>query len=516
MNPVQFFEYGKNNSFAAQPNTFIGGLAAAYPTKAALATKLGILENDISLFEIRGNNIAAKIEVNYTIGFELFQADLNILWYVDKGAKVTRLVDFCFRGASNFVYGYFPNDLIYNNQALFNNSLYSVIELPNLTNIQGSIGGGRSFINIPSVLTIGSTSNSETFFGGANQRLKIIANSAMQTANAGAMEGDLLAAQTSGAEIIFKTNATTPNKITDLSVRKTYKYYAELEFTLPATTNPIILYLVELNGEFNGIYRPDEDVMITGLQPSTSYSNITVTVIDRFFNKSVSNAVNVLTVSTAKQPTSRLQAYYNLNDVSTTIVADSYGSNNGVNNGATVGAIGKLGNAFSFAGNVDCTFTAIQNMFDSDFTIGFYYKGTQSTNFRAIENRGGGALGTVKGWAFGVDTGALTFDGGNGIWYQIPRNLWFINDDSLHEVIMTWNSYLGIMEAFLDNVKIASFESVSLIGLSFNTGKPVVFGKSNSNNQYYNGLLDEAFFAKKRLRSDERKERWNNGTGVTI
>ena len=66
-----------------EANTFIGGVTDILPTKTALASKLNISESNISFFQIVGDEIQVKINVDYAISINAWRYT-NITYYIEK------------------------------------------------------------------------------------------------------------------------------------------------------------------------------------------------------------------------------------------------------------------------------------------------------------------------------------------------------------------------------------------------------------------------------------------------
>jgi len=96
----------------SEPNTIIGGIGSVITTKSALATKLGIPESIIRVFEIIGNDIHCHISQPYNLGgddYRPFLNDLTVTSYIDLDGKCSALGNSCFNGATELLEVYFPN-----------------------------------------------------------------------------------------------------------------------------------------------------------------------------------------------------------------------------------------------------------------------------------------------------------------------------------------------------------------------------------------------------------------------
>ena len=211
-------------------------------------------------------------------------------------------------------------------------------------------------------------------------------------------------------------------------------------------------------------------------------------------------------------PTDQLFAYYKCEDNN---AIDSFGLNDGVN--SNVGIVtGKIGNSYSYNGSTSYTdLSALNSKFNGvDFSIGFWYATTQSIANRLVQNRGTGGLGGYAGFTIGESNGGIVLDKGNSSYIYFD-NTWNINDGTKHLFALTWNTSLGRARVYTDNVLIEEQTNTNMIGVNLN-GLDVLIGKSNQNNQYYNGEIDELPFAQKEWDTADISKIWNNGNGITI
>jgi len=224
------------------PNTFIGGVAATIPTKASLATKLGIAESSISYFSVVGSDIEARINVQYAIPFNCFKDNLNITYYREspEGLCINTGQNSFYRANNLTMVEFYGNCLINlvgwseNNgikKAIFHNAdtmyyyanfRYTTMDLFFAPKLKFRFGdaaiqtqqafGNIKNIYIPLVEQLGKTQLNESHFLSCPQGVKIWANPALQTSNGGAEEGDLAYARASKAAIInYSQPVLTPN-----------------------------------------------------------------------------------------------------------------------------------------------------------------------------------------------------------------------------------------------------------------------------------------------------------------
>lgn len=289
-------------------NTFIGGLASTITTKEILATKLGISVSNISKFLIVGNDIEARISVAYsTVDFSATQVTNNLTYYIDSDSNLKSISIYLQKNINrlelNGVTTLFANALRETNvkEAIF----------PNLTSLSNTGSSNFHFyvcsfmetIYIPECVIFGKDANGNVQHSVNNQifeslkaNCKIYVHPSMETINAGSIEADLAYARDNrSAQIVYVTNKTKPNPITDLSYGKVYSSGVELIFTPPiGNTNNIDYYNVFVNGVFNSKITGSGKYAVNLLASIEYY--IEVRPVDVLFNKSTSN---ILTVSTS-------------------------------------------------------------------------------------------------------------------------------------------------------------------------------------------------------------------------
>lgn len=275
MNPVQVFEYGKSRGGSLVPNTFIGGMGSSITNKQSLADKLLISASDISYFNIIGNDIEARININYAIPGSSFNGSI-ITYYRDEGNKVTTL------GGNSF---YSCKELV----------LVKFLAATQVGN--GGFGYNNSGTNpiqkliFPSA-TIGSTSGNDNVF--INGKVRVYAKPELETSNAGAPDGDLQHVLTNGwgGDVMYGYDERKPNTA-DLAASNIYASQLNLAFTIP---NALRYADVFVNGVLHSrIYSLNE--AINNLEANTTYQ-IYLNITDYYYNEGTSNIINVNTLNT--------------------------------------------------------------------------------------------------------------------------------------------------------------------------------------------------------------------------
>ena len=182
---------GSRKISGTEINVYINKNTTNYNSKESLASALTttsypVSASNISIFNLIGNNIEARIEVEYILKEFFLQTD-----------SVTSFIDLekCVGTSATF----------------FGGDLLQVIELWQATSHgQPSInytykGGVIQKVYMPEVLTWGANAgNNNIFWVNHNYSiLEITAKTSMQTVNAGSEEGDIAHARTKGATIIY-------------------------------------------------------------------------------------------------------------------------------------------------------------------------------------------------------------------------------------------------------------------------------------------------------------------------
>jgi len=330
-----------------QPNTFIGGVSSVINSAAEFASRAGVLESDISSFEIVGNNIQLRVEINYNkLSFDNVNGLLfpNIVTYfTDLDNHCTTLSIQMFRRQTNMSMGLelAGNIIAWAHQPFIESSI-KVLKLANFdkiatgynglagisrlawlpkflgnTNPYGTFYWNCEKIFIPKATTLGNTSGYDGHFNNSPSGVEIWANPSLATSNGGAEDAELAWVRANKSAIIHydligsENLLTTQNPITNLSIGTKYATALQLNFIPPSSVNGIDSYECYVNGIYkHNISASGES--ITGLEPNTPY-NVTVKAVDIYHNKSVfSNLVNDTTSATYVIPVADIVSYYKL------------------------------------------------------------------------------------------------------------------------------------------------------------------------------------------------------------
>jgi len=442
------------------PNTFIGGVAAEIPTKADLATKLAITENDISYFSAIGSDIEARIDTNWILGGKFRYNNITFLYDYD-GKIINSLVD------------------------LYSNQTIKEIYLPGILGITES---GFKYTNqcvlyyLPKAEFFGATTGNENIFVKNGQITKrIYCHPSNSTSNNGGVEGDLQLAIDYGSEVIYVQNYTTPNIITNLSIGTIYATALQINFTPPSSVNDIDYYEVYVNGVFYKEITVSGDY-ITGLEPDTPYT-IIVKAVDIYYNKSeFSNSVSDTTNATEPYPISDIISYYKLEGNA----LDVNNVNNGTPTGITYEA-GLVGQRAIFNGTTSRII--LTNNASLQLNQGSIVTIINSTNagssYRGI---------VIKQFAYGLflNSGVLiafSWGSATGIAAGEKSTGMNLNDGLNHVIALTFNSgVVNETKVYVDG----SLVLTTSIAVS-NQTKSLVFGVGTSDSiiQQINAKIDD-------------------------
>ena len=301
------------------PNTFIGGVAAEIPTKAALATKLNIAESNISYFAVVGSDIETKIEIDYYFPHEIWSGNTSITYFKEKvegrcvsmGRQPFKLTtklreveflrdvlieDGCFN-KSSLLRGIFPNSTIMYYMSTFLDNSARLIYLPklkfNFSLTQFLAFGSVKNIYMSIAEEIGSTQANNDHFSRSPQGVKIWANPVLQTSNNGAEEGDLAYARQYKSAIIDYSQMEPdffilPNPITDLSFSKNGS-----DITITYSTPISVYQIVDFEIYVNDVLHSRNTTNLKILSGLIIGDRVKVKATDIYYNKSASNIITI-------------------------------------------------------------------------------------------------------------------------------------------------------------------------------------------------------------------------------
>lgn len=105
-NKILFF---KPQVIVNPANTFIGGIGTTVNTASLLATKIGTTVDNITGFNIVGNDIEFTLTTSFYLKADAFINDSTVTYFYDNGGKITYLNYRAFRSAVNLHSIKFPN-----------------------------------------------------------------------------------------------------------------------------------------------------------------------------------------------------------------------------------------------------------------------------------------------------------------------------------------------------------------------------------------------------------------------
>lgn len=223
-----------------------------------------------------------------------------------------------------------------------------------------------------------------------------------------------------------------------------------------------------------------------------------------------------------------LVANYKFNETSGTTVIDSFGTNNGTNNGCSIGVLGKLGAAYDFVENTDnvvvpfsqdFNFTTASN--DIPFSISMWVKFRDSTNTYLI----GKTNGSARIWEIIWENNKLFFRVMSGGSLNNRINAFVVNqfnwDTTIFQNIIATYDGSGTssgMNLYINNTAVDGKGIVGTYSKMLENTNPVYIGKFPTLTSYtLNGIIDETEIYKNHvLTTEERNAIWNNGNGRTL
>ncbi len=186
------------------------------------------------------------------------------------------------------------------------------------------------------------------------------------------------------------------------------------------------------------------------------------------------------------------------------VVKDSHGANHGTNFGATRGAVGKVGNAFSFDGLDDYVDTPVNGTAVTAYTISCWLNRARTMNEQGIWHWAEGITFAQQQTPYVLlqdhsGTLRLYVNGGYRLTTAITLNTW-------HHII-AW--YDGVNhKLYKDNALIGTYE-----GGVTNQAKAIKFMMGIGYRNYWQGILDETAIWDRALNTDEIAYLWNGGNG---
>ena len=171
------------------------------------------------------------------------------------------------------------------------------------------------------------------------------------------------------------------------------------------------------------------------------------------------------------------------------------------------------GGFLSFNGTSDyVSFSTEPDLNGKSFSAGCWYRTTDS-NMRLIQNASTGSFGTKNGFQVSISGTSWSNTGitsTNGSFIQVGTNVSADTalDGNWHCVCLTFDTFTGKGELYLDGTSLYSDTVSGLIGANLN-GAGLELGRANSNQQYLDGDIACAFMYTKALTSEEVQQNFN-------
>lgn len=493
------------NSYIFTPpityNTYIGGISSSVSSATLLASKLGISVGAISNFAIVGSDIKCKITGSYEMPLNCWYNNSTITYFKDNDGLVSKL----------------------NGASFSTNANLELLEFPNCTAAIGGGGGSWLFysspkikiIYIPRCSNLGGTAGNDSLTAGVATGCKFYLPISLQTNNGGSPDGDIAGL---GSDVVYVSNFTAPNAITDLSAGTIYNSAIQLNFIPPSSTNAIDYYELYQNGVFlKNITAAGQ--YITGLTASTSYT-FTVVAVDIFYNKSVVSNSLVVSTNNVEWLLVNLVGNYHLESNSN----DSSGlGNNGTDTSITYSA-GKINNAAVFNGSTSKIQIAYNSSLDMSpnvpFSVSMWIKWSSVTDTEMICC----SNGSSRVWEFEKTGGTLRFRINNGTSTSIRMEKTYSFTPTAGAYYMVTATYSGNaspsgMSLYLNGSSVGTGASIggTYSAMGSNTN-PLVIGTFPGYSPFtLNGQIDELCIWKNRvLTQTDIDLLYNNGNGTTL
>lgn len=326
-----------------------------------------------------------------------------------------------------------------------------------------------------------------------------------------------------------------PSSITDLSSGTALATAVKLNFTIPYSCENIVMYRVYNNDILNTELFAGGEIWVVGLTPQTTYNNITVTSVDSLDRESEKSNVLSVTTTTTTLDLVGLLAHFKMNEITGKSVIEYINGYHGTwlgNNDTWRNKIGKLGKATEFSSvstnDTSISVPGLDDKFDGvSFTISTWINTTYSgANSRMIQNRGQGGFSAKIQGGWQMDIGTHYTNWGL-VWKDVawldfynfgdttPCN---IRDGNWHLSTLMWDTVTGTASVWENDLKVKEIQNNAMIGANLNPNPNAgfLFGKSNQNQQYYPGFLDDTFIYLKVLTQTQMTNLFNNGNGTTL
>lgn len=219
--------------------------------------------------------------------------------------------------------------------------------------------------------------------------------------------------------------------------------------------------------------------------------------------------------------TDNIVAYYKLDETSGTTAYDALENYNGTNNGATVNQAGKIGKAYDFDGVTDYVSSAAPISFGA-FSISAWVKADNLNNFRTVYggryNSSGNPLVQLRFYnsKIGIEMRSNT-NSGTGTGYLNTYGSTTLSTGTWYYVILTYDDS-GAVKIYLDGDTSTPEVSTTYSGGTWSNINEWHIGDGpgllGSDENFFDGTIDEVGVWNRALSSTEVAELYNSGTGL--
>jgi len=155
-----------------------------------------------------------------------------------------------------------------------------------------------------------------------------------------------------------------------------------------------------------------------------------------------------------------------------------------------------------------------------DFSVSAWVK-TTDTEFRVIQTRNTGGLGTKAGWQISVASSGkwniyIEDTNGNSVGLDTSSGVSNFIDGNWHNIIITWNNSIGKMILYVDGVYVWEDTDANMINGNINSTNSLIVGGANSGSQMLNGEISQSGIWHSVLTADEVSSLYNHGLPIDL
>ncbi len=303
-------------------NLQLHGTASFIPDITTLAAKLYPTNQPsiITAFEIIGSDVFATIDptlystfTEYSWIFRALQSSGITKFIENAPARITKLQSQLMLSSTTITHihslqsvtleviaGSLSNLKILDAEKVTNatglsqllNTVIRVAYFPDLTTMQNRAFYNMGKSGMTDFMNLVIPKNTTPF--GANEfnafpvpaKIRLFLNNIHATSNGGGVDQYVQEAIDLGVTVVFVTNTTKPEAITNLSASTKGATTLNLNFTPPTAANGMFMYCVKVDGLQNGWFYTNEQVQAVGLVSGKTYK-ITVFAFDTLMNRSL-------------------------------------------------------------------------------------------------------------------------------------------------------------------------------------------------------------------------------------